>query len=76
MNRISVKKFRYKLKAYIEQTVSECEPTKETRISGKYFIVNSAGYWESDKYLNIVCLVDNQSTLLRKVELFIYFRYW
>jgi len=49
MDSISVNKFRDKLKAYVEQVVTEHLPLKVTRRSGDDFVVLSADDWDREQ---------------------------
>lgn len=49
MDTVSVNKFRDKLKAYVEQVVTNHTPIKVTRRAGEDFVVISADDWEREQ---------------------------
>ena len=49
MDTVSVNQFRDKLKAYVEQVVTNHTPLKVTRRSGEAFVVMSADDWEREQ---------------------------
>lgn len=49
MDTVSVNQFRDKLKAFVEQVVTNHTPLKVTRRSGEAFVVLSADDWEREQ---------------------------
>ncbi|WP_019603206.1 type II toxin-antitoxin system Phd/YefM family antitoxin [Teredinibacter turnerae] len=49
MNTVSVNQFRDKLKAFVEEVVTNHMPLKVTRRSGEAFVVISADDWEREQ---------------------------
>ena len=49
MDTVSVNQFRYKLKTFVEQVVTNHTPLKVTRRAGEAFVVMSADDWEREQ---------------------------
>lgn len=49
MNTVSVNQFRDKIKAFVEQVVTNHTPLKVTRRAGDAFVVMSADDWEREQ---------------------------
>ena len=64
MNTVSVNQFREKLKAFVEQVVTDHTPLKVTRRAGDDFVIMSADDWEREQETLYVL---QNSTLMQQI---------
>lgn len=66
MDTVSVNQFRDKLKAYVEQVVTNHTPLKVTRRAGEAFVVMSADDWEREQ--ETLYILQNSSLMKQIAE--------